>query len=458
MQLIDTHCHLDFKDYNDDLDEVINRALSNGVTRIIVPGTDLDSSARAVTLANKYTEVYAAVGVHPHAADDVPPDVIQKLKGMILGNDKVVAVGEIGLDYYRNYSKSENQKSLFHSSLKLACELDLPVIVHNRNADEDVLAIIDQMNRFALNGVVHCFSGSLEFLKKIISSDMYVSFAGNITFPKARDIRELAEKVPLEKLLLETDAPFMTPEPLRGKRNEPSFVRYLLKIYSNIYGLEVEDIARITTHNADKLFHLGLKNNKTIVYKIRNSLYINVTNRCTNRCCFCTRDMSDYVKGHDLKLDADPTIDEITAAIGDASIYNEIVFCGFGEPTLRLETIKKVAAFVKPSGVKIRLVTNGVGNLINGLSVAKEIRGLVDQVSVSVNASNEELYQSVCRPAFGKEAYSGIVNFVRECREEDIEVEITCLDFVGEKVVEDIKRFATENKATFRLRHLNVVG
>lgn len=457
MELIDTHCHLDFPDYKEDLEDVLKRAGEAGVTRIVVPGTNLASSEKALELAVKYPQVYAAAGIHPHEADKVGESEVLDLRKLAIEAEKIVAIGEIGLDYYKKYSKPENQRKLFRESLLVAKDLDLPVILHNREAGDDFLAILKEIEPFGMRGVVHCFSGDKKLLTDVLDLGMLVSFAGNITFEKAKDLRDMAKCMPVEMLMLETDSPFISPEPVRGKRNEPGNVRHLLDVYSRIYGLAPEDIARITTHNANRLFKLGIEEKGKVTYAIRNSLYLNITNRCTNRCTFCTRDISNYVKGYNLKLDSEPTVEEIIGQMGDVTRYEEVAFCGFGEPTLRFGVIKKVASRVKEKGVKVRLITNGEGNLITRSSIVPELVGIIDEVSVSLNAPNAEAYNKLCRPVFGEKTYDAILDFIKECGNEGIAVEITCLDLAEEGVAE-CRRMAEELGAEFRLRHFNIVG
>lgn len=458
MKLIDTHCHLDLDQYKDDVDAVIKRAAAAGVERVICPGINATSSTKCAHLAAEYPRVFAAVGIHPHDADKATDTDLSRLRELAISNDKIVAIGEVGLDYFKGYSDPENQKRLFRECVLLSKELDLPLIMHTRDAGEDLLNIIKETDHFTLKGVVHCFSGDLEFLKKVLGMDLYVSFAGNITFEKASGLRDMIKHVPPERLLLETDAPYIAPEPFRGRRNEPAYVRYLLEVYAEIYRLSIEDIARMTTHNADQLFRLGMEETGAIVYPIRDVLYINMTHRCTNRCCFCTRNTSYYVKGHNLRLTKEPTVQEMIDAMGDISGYREVVFCGLGEPALRLGAIKRIAAQLKDKGVMVRLNTNGEGNLIAKRSIAGELSGLVDSVSVSINSDNETRYDHTCRSVFGIKAYGGIVQFTKECREKGIEVEITCLDFAGTDAISEIRNMAEKCGATFRMRKLNVVG
>ncbi|MFH1878831.1 MAG: TatD family hydrolase [Candidatus Omnitrophota bacterium] len=458
MKLIDTHCHLDFPDYKDDLDEVIKRAEDAGVVRIISPGTNIESSQKAVEIAHKFAPVYAAVGIHPHEAAKSDSASAGKIRAMAINSEKVVGIGEIGLDYCKAYSPREDQKKLFRTLLCLSKELDLPVIMHNRDADPDFTDIIKSDEFAGIRGVVHCFSASREFLREVLSKGLYVSFTGTITFENASLIRELVKYTPVESLLLETDSPFMAPVPRRGKRNEPSFARHLLKTHAGIYSLSEEDIARVTTHNANRLFHLGMEEKGMVAYKIRDSLYLNITNRCTNRCVFCTRDISNYVKGHNLKLEREPLAEEVIKAISEKSGYSEVVFCGFGEPTLRLEVIKKIAGYVKSSGRRVRLTTNGEGNLINGRNIVPELKGLIDSCSVSLNAPDGDRYEKLCRPVSGKGAFSAISAFIGDSAACGIEVEVTCLDMIGEEAVARCREISNSLGARFRLRHLNVVG
>lgn len=458
MRLVDTHCHLDFPDYKDDLPQVLERASSEGVERVIVPGTDVASSRRAVDLSAGDGRIFAAVGIHPHEADKSGDKDIAEIRELAINSDKIVAIGEVGLDHYKGFSSKEGQRKLFKRFAALALELDLPLILHNREASAELLAVLEEDRCYALRGVVHCFSGDDTFLEKLLAMGFYVSFAGNITYEKAVRLRELAKKVPAEQLLLETDGPYLSPEPERGKRNEPANVRRLLDLYAGIYSLSREDIARITTHNANQLFRLGLERENTVAYAIRDSLYINITYRCTNRCNFCTRMLSDYVKGYNLRLDKEPTAEEMILALGGMEGFKHVVFCGFGEPTLRLGPLKKVAAYAKNKGKEVRLVTNGEGDLIAGRAIAPELKGLVDRVSISLNAPNEKSYDHICHSAFGERSYEAILGFIKGCRDNGIAVEVTCLDLIGQEGVEAVKRKAVELGAEFRLRHTDVVG
>ncbi|MBU4312651.1 MAG: TatD family hydrolase [Candidatus Omnitrophica bacterium] len=253
--LIDTHCHLDFKDFGPDRYEVIRRAKEGGISAIINVGSSMEGTRRSVELAEQNDFIYAAAGIHPHDADSVTEEDLTSFTKS-LDNKKVVAVGEIGLDYYRNLSSKENQKKLFVRLLKEAKERDLPLIIHNRDAHKDTLDILKTDIGSSIKGVMHCFSGDGVFLKKCMDMGMFISFTCNLTFKNASRLRELAKTVPMERLLLETDAPFLAPQVFRGKRNEPAYLRYLAEEVARLKGLGLDEVARITTDNAKGLFGL----------------------------------------------------------------------------------------------------------------------------------------------------------------------------------------------------------
>ncbi len=253
--LIDTHCHLDFPEFDKDREEVIKNAQAQGVDYIVNIGSSLDGSIRSLGLASQYKQVYATVGIHPHEADNSGAKIQNQIKDLA-NRPKVVAIGEIGLDYYRDLSHRENQRALFVSLVRLAKDLNLPVVIHCRQAQEDTLKILK--DALPLKAVVHCFSGDRDFLDECLGLGFLVSFTCNITYRKAEDLRELVKLVPLERLMLETDAPFLPPEPMRGKRNEPVNVKCLAEEISRLKEISFEEIARITTENAFKFFNINV--------------------------------------------------------------------------------------------------------------------------------------------------------------------------------------------------------
>jgi len=251
--LIDTHCHLDFPDFDPDRDLVVARAKEAGVEYIVNIGSSLQGSAQSVQLSQRFPCVWATVGCHPHEADRTTGQTLSALRSLAQDN-KVVAIGEVGLDYYKNYSKKENQVPLFEKLVALAKEADLPLVIHCRLAETDTLRIL--RGAMPVKAVVHCFSGDAEFLRECLGLGFFVSFTCNITYKKAQALRDLVNMVPPDRLLLETDAPFLPPEGLRGKRNEPFQVKLLAEVIAGIKQVSMQEVARFTTVNAKNFFKL----------------------------------------------------------------------------------------------------------------------------------------------------------------------------------------------------------
>jgi len=249
--LTDTHCHLDFPEFDADRDDVIKRARTCGIRYIVNIGSNLKSSLASVELSKKYDFIFATVGIHPHEADAFTKETETAIRGLA-NNDKVVAIGEIGLDYYKNYSLPVKQRPLFACLTALAKEKGLPLVVHSRQAQGDTVKMLK--SAMPLKAVVHCFSGDEAFLKSCLDLGFYSSFTCNITYKKAGDLRNLVKLTPLDRLLLETDAPYLSPEGLRGRRNEPANIRRLADEVAAIKGLDVGQVARATTDNAKEFF------------------------------------------------------------------------------------------------------------------------------------------------------------------------------------------------------------
>ncbi|MGE5174014.1 MAG: YchF/TatD family DNA exonuclease [Betaproteobacteria bacterium] len=455
--LIDTHAHLEMREFNDDREDVIKRAREAGVEYIVTIGTTIESSRDAVLLADKYDFIYAAVGIHPHEVKDILHPAYDIIRH-IAQHEKVVAYGEIGLDYHYEHSPRNDQKRKFRDMLREARELDLPVIIHDRDAHDDALQILSEEWSADLGGVMHCFSGDVAMAKKAIEMGFSISIAGPVTFPKAEALREVVRQIPIEHLLIETDAPYLAPQPMRGKRNEPANVRHTAEAVAKIKGLAYEDVARITSFNAMQLFGIGkLPERGQITYPIRNSLYLNITNRCTAACTFCVRYHTDFVKGHNLRLGEEPTSEALIKEIGDPKRYAEIVFCGYGEPLLRLDVVKAVSAEVKRLGGKVRIDTNGHGNLIHKRNILPELAGLVDAVSVSLNAQSAEVYEKLSQPKFGPGTYDAVRDFIHEAKKYIPDVTATVVS-APEVDIEACRRIAEELGAKFRVREYNVVG
>jgi TatD DNase family protein len=455
--LIDTHAHLEMREFNDDRDEVIRRAREAGVEYIVTIGTTVESSRDAVLLADKYDFIYAAIGIHPHEVKDILHPAYEIIRHFAK-HKKVVAYGEIGLDYHYEHSPRADQKRKFRDMLREAKVLDLPVIIHDRDAHEDTLQILSEEWSPELGGVMHCFSGDASLAKQAIEMGFSISIAGPVTFPKAEALREAVRQIPIENLLIETDAPYLAPQPFRGKRNEPAFVRHTAEMIAQVKGLSFDDVARITSFNAMQLFGIGaIPDRGMITYPIRNSLYLNITNRCTAACTFCVRYHTDFVKGHNLRLGEEPSAETLIREIGDPKRYAEIVFCGYGEPMLRLDVVKTVAAEVKRRGGRVRIDTNGHANLIHKRNVLPELAGLVDAVSVSLNAQNAALYNKISQPKFGIDSYEAVKEFIRGAKNYIPEVTATVVS-LPEVDLDACRRITEDLGVKFRVREYNVVG
>ena len=256
--LIDSHAHLEMKEFNPDREEVIERARQVGVSYIVTVGTNLAQSRKALSLARQHENIYATVGVHPHDVARADSKTFDDLCE-IARDPKVVAYGEIGLDFFRNISPREKQIEMFNLQLELAVQLKLPVIIHDRDAHEQTLRMVKASG--VRRGVFHCFSGDYSMARQCIELGFYISIPGVVTFDNAKTIQDVAQRVPLSSLLLETDAPYLTPAPHRGKRNEPSFIINTAKKVAQIKGLPWEEVADVTARNTMNLFGIEVSSN-----------------------------------------------------------------------------------------------------------------------------------------------------------------------------------------------------
>jgi TatD DNase family protein len=267
-----------------------------------------------------------------------------------------------------------------------------------------------------LRAQFHCFAGTVEDARELVELRHYISFTGNITFKKAETLRKIVSRIAPENLLLETDSPFMTPIPHRGERNEPSYIKLVADQIAAIHKLTTEDIARTTSYNAYKLFGIGMKPDLSFTYKIGNSLYINVTNRCNADCVFCDRKGEAVINGYSLKMtkSQEPDAEIYINEMGDPKQYNEVVFCGYGEPTIRWDVVKEVAKFVKDNGGRTRMNTDGHGNFINKKDITPELKDLIDTVSISLNSTDPEQYGKLMR--VDPSLHSEMLNFARKAK------------------------------------------
>lgn len=261
MDIIDTHAHLDLPEFDQDREEVIIRAGEEGVTTIVTVGINIESCRRALQLAEDHAGIWAVVGIHPQDTRDFRREDLSKLEEMA-GHPRVVAIGEVGLDYYRNYSPPETQKEILKWQLEIAKNYKLPIVIHCRQAQEDMISIMEDWCRsYALpegnpRGILHCFSADIETAEKYMQMGFYLSLGGYIGYPSSAPLRSLIKELPFDRLVVETDCPFLPPQKYRGKRNEPAYVAMTLEVLAEIKGVTLEEAARRTTQNAMKVFNL----------------------------------------------------------------------------------------------------------------------------------------------------------------------------------------------------------
>ncbi|MBM7588175.1 TatD DNase family protein [Bacillus pakistanensis] len=254
--LFDTHVHLNADQFNDDMEEVIERAVSEGVQYMVVVGFDRPTIEKAMELTDKYDFIYASIGWHPVDAIDMKDEDLAWIEELAK-HPKVVAIGEMGLDYHWDKSPKDIQKEVFRKQIQLAKRVKLPIVIHNREATQDIVDILKEEEAREVGGIMHCFSGSPEVAKECVEMNFYISLGGPVTFKNAKKPKEVAAEIPIEKLLIETDCPYLAPHPYRGKRNEPSYVKLVAEQIAEIKELSFAEVARKTTENAKKLFAIN---------------------------------------------------------------------------------------------------------------------------------------------------------------------------------------------------------
>ncbi|MGR3766402.1 TatD family hydrolase [Rossellomorea sp. NS-SX7] len=254
--LFDTHVHLNAEQYNEDLEEVLSRAKEAGVGRMVVVGFDRPTIERAMELVERYDFLYASVGWHPVDAIDMKEEDLAWIEELS-SHPKVVALGEMGLDYHWDKSPKDVQKEVFRKQIHLAKKVKLPIIIHNREATQDIVDILREEGAEEVGGIMHCFSGSPEIAQECVDMNFYISLGGPVTFKNAKKPKEVAQEIPMEKLLIETDCPYLAPHPNRGKRNEPAYVKLVAEQIAELKGISLEEVEKITTENANKLFNIN---------------------------------------------------------------------------------------------------------------------------------------------------------------------------------------------------------
>jgi TatD DNase family protein len=470
LRFADSHAHLDFPDFAPDLEAVVQRARAAGVEWITTISTRLSTVANLLTIAERFSGVAASVGIHPHYATEEPDSSVAAI--VAAGSHaKIIAVGETGLDYHYQYSPAAAQESAFRNHIQAAKILDLPLIIHTREAEQDTRRIVADEQLPARGGVLHCFTGSLEMAEWALQQGLHISFSGVLTFKSGDALRQIAQQIPLERILIETDAPYLAPMPHRGKRNEPAWVIRVAETLAHLHGLSLEQVAAITTDNYLRLFRPEVLTQSLastplpdsaappiLAYAIGSGLYLNISKGCTLRCQFCPKWLAPIVHQYDLSLPRNPTAAEVLAAMGDYSAYQEIVFCGYGEPTLRLPVLLEVAKSIKQnSTVPIRINTDGLANRVYRTDITPRLRGLIDAVSVSLNAQNEAVYTRHCRPTVPG-AYAAVKAFLVAAQAHVPSVTATAIDGLDGVDIAACEQLAQQLGVRFRKRILSQLG
>ncbi len=414
---IDSHAHLFDRKFDSDIERVLERARAAGVERIITLGDNIENSKRAIGLALRYPEILAAVGIHPHHAREWAADKDGTLR-RLSEIPRVVAIGEIGLDYHYNPDSRALQREVLREQLALAREVELPVSIHCREAYEDLLEDIHAQNGNSPGGVIHCFSGGYEDARALTDLGFFLGVGGTITFPNAGPLRDVLKAIGIDFLILETDSPYLAPQAKRGRRNEPAHLPLIARALAELTGHAYRDVARTTRYNTLRAFRLSRDADPQTVFIWEGKIYINLTNECTNVCDFCHRHGDGIVRGVRLRLAAPPTEDAIYDAVAGENYdcYSEVIFSGLGEPTMRIDALMSIARRLKARGKRIVLETNGQGALHHHRPILKELEGIVDEIRVSLNAPDRETYNEMCHPEDPDHAFDAIVEFLREAR------------------------------------------
>ncbi len=453
--IIDSHAHLDLAQFDSDREQVIRRARNAGleaVLAIAMASPDRPSLSNTLKLVDRHEFLYAAVGIHPHDARAATPAYLSELT-RAFQHPKVVIWGEIGLDYHYKNSPVDKQKSAFRRQLQCARDLDRPVTIHCREAWRDMLAILEEESKGKkLKGILHNFTGDRDQANRCLSLGLLLSFSGIVTFKTSESLRSVARNLRLDQILVETDTPYVAPNPHRALRNEPIYIFDVARGLASAMDVTLDDIARNTTCNFRRLLGNNLPaENDVLVYAIRDRLYVNLTNRCTAHCVFCRRENSPIASGYDLKLEKEHSVSAYLEAIGDSQRYAEIVFCGFGEPTIRLDELLEIGRSLKAQNARLRLNTNGHGNLIHGRNIVPDLATCLDEISVSIDAADEKTYARIVRPDFGSGSFLAAVDFVKECVGKIPRVLLTAVDIPGVDL-EGVRNLARELKVEFRVR------
>jgi TatD DNase family protein len=413
-QGFDSHCHLHFNHFDDDIEKVVENSALLGIRHIMIPSVDETTAEKSACIAEKYG-LYSSAAFHPGHLPEKGSDENGWLGiRRVLLRPRTVAVGETGLDYHHETFPHDKQIQWFQRHMELAGAIGYPLIVHSRGAEAEVL---DQLPAsLAVPVILHCWGGNELLTDQAVSRGYYIGIGGPLTYRKNSSLRETIARVPKNRLLCETDSPFLSPEPYRGQRNEPAFMRFVIQGIRELWGsdMSIGSTSYILWENAMKAYRLHPENRRAdIVYRLGDSLYVNLTSRCMNSCSFCIKKNTDGLSDYYLVHKDDPSENLVLSTIEAFPIEDckELVFCGFGEPTLRSELLVKCAKLSSARGVKTRLNTNGLCSSFLSREQVQKLLSSIDSISISLNASGSLEYNRIC-PSTVENPWEHLMSFI----------------------------------------------
>ncbi len=429
----DSHCHLHFHHFDDDLDTVVEDSGKAGISHILIPSIDVETAEKSADIAEQYG-IYSAAAFHPeHLPEDSTGEEEWLSIKRVLLRPNTVAVGETGLDYHHGTFEPEKQIRWFKRHIELAESIGYPLIVHSRGAESEVLKYLP--SSLSVPVILHCWGGDELLTDMALARDFYIGVNGPLTYKKNSRLRGLISRIPRDRLLTETDSPFLPPEPFRGRRNEPAFTRFITMKIRELWGgdASIENTSYILWENAMRAYRLHPENRRAdIVYQYRDSLYVNLTSRCQNDCNFCIRRAEDGLNGYCLRHREDPSESLVLSTVEAFPIedFSEIVFCGFGEPTLRSDLLMKSAGAAGARGVKTRLNTNGLcTSFLSNHQVVKLLH-CFDSVSISLNASGAGEYNRIC-PSTVEDPWEHLMKFIKLVKTTGIRARVSVVKSSG---------------------------
>lgn len=425
--VFDTHCHLSYSGLEERSGEVVRRAAGAGVRGILTLGTDTASSARCLQLARELPGVHAAAGVHPNETPELDVDRCMREVARMALQPQTIAVGETGLDLHHRRAPLELQSAWLQRHAELAFGLNLPLVVHSRSAEAECLELLPESPRFPV--VMHCYTGPDGEAIRAAERGYWIGFAGPLTFKSNSRLRSLAARLPSDRIVVETDAPFLAPEPVRGGPSEPAMVVHTAKAAAEAMGLEGPRGMERLWSNSTALLGLEEHARTDLLYVLGANLYVNLTGQCDNDCRFCVRKRSAGLGGYHLRHHGRvPEEDRLEKAMElvEPGDFAEVVFCGYGEPTMRPELLRRLAASARTRGGRTRLNTNGLAGGRLSSDALRRMLAPFDSVSVSLNASTPEQYARICRPS-RPGAWKRLMDFLSLLREMDADATLTAV-------------------------------